>query len=56
MSNRTHFWKYKALVWTGKARYKRLPRVHAQHLMEVMGIICIVLLRSLCTIYENKYN
>ncbi|XOD68003.1 MAG: hypothetical protein ACMUEL_09045 [Flavobacteriales bacterium Tduv] len=44
--------------WFGssKAPYKGSTHVHTQHLMETMGIIYIVPLASLCTVYENRYN
>ncbi|XOD67344.1 MAG: hypothetical protein ACMUEL_05100 [Flavobacteriales bacterium Tduv] len=37
MGSRTYFFQYKALVVSGKARYKELYRMHAQHLMETMA-------------------
>ncbi|XOD67144.1 MAG: transposase [Flavobacteriales bacterium Tduv] len=42
---------------SGKACYKVLARVHAQHLMErLWGIICIVPLALLCVVHKNRYN
>ncbi|XOD67830.1 MAG: hypothetical protein ACMUEL_08015 [Flavobacteriales bacterium Tduv] len=36
MGSRSYFCQYKALVVSGKARYKGLARVHTQHIMEAM--------------------
>ncbi|XOD66922.1 MAG: hypothetical protein ACMUEL_02565 [Flavobacteriales bacterium Tduv] len=46
----------KRLFRSNKARYKRLARVHAQHLMKAMDIIYIMPLALLCAVHKNKYN
>ncbi|XOD68009.1 MAG: transposase [Flavobacteriales bacterium Tduv] len=39
---------------SGKTRYKGLACVHRQHLMDDMGIICIVSVELLCTVHKKK--
>ncbi|XOD67108.1 MAG: hypothetical protein ACMUEL_03640 [Flavobacteriales bacterium Tduv] len=44
--------------WPGSSKdsYKGLARVHAQHLMRLWRIICIVSLALLCAVHKNRYN
>ncbi|XOD66558.1 MAG: hypothetical protein ACMUEL_00415 [Flavobacteriales bacterium Tduv] len=35
---------------------KPLARLHTQHLMEAMTILCIVPLALLCAVHKNRYN
>ncbi|XOD67333.1 MAG: hypothetical protein ACMUEL_05045 [Flavobacteriales bacterium Tduv] len=55
MGSRRSFDSIKRCFVSGKARYKGLDRVHTQHLMDAMGIICIVPLVFLCAVHKNKH-
>ncbi|XOD68043.1 MAG: transposase [Flavobacteriales bacterium Tduv] len=49
------FGSIKRWFGSGKACYKGLARLHAQHLMMLWLIICIVLLELLCAVHKNRY-
>ncbi|XOD67547.1 MAG: hypothetical protein ACMUEL_06315 [Flavobacteriales bacterium Tduv] len=57
MGSRTHFWRYKALVWIRKGSLQRISSLYMPSLLwRLCRIICIVTLELLRAVHKNRYN